>query len=182
MSNDFHPDHNTPKAFLDEIYSRQLATIRNGSDLVFCVSYMDERQIRESIVDDVVAVTMWEKQKTGQKLHYDVVEMLKFVDADQHSRVIEQLTHPEIASLFNVTDGQYRIIDNPEVLKAAMDYAGVWYEGFTPPEGTEVLTINTGKVNEAIDTHGSLENLAKYLAAEVEMDMQTNAPSTTTHH
>lgn len=180
MSNDFHPEHNTAEAFLGEIYSRQLATISNGGDTIFCIRNMTEQEVREAIVDDILAVTMWEIQNPGKPISYDLKEMLRFVHQDYRKNVEGQLNHPEIDGLFTIIDGQYRIIKEPAVLKAAMNYCGAWYNGYTPPEDVEVIGVNREKFEEVVKAHGSVENLAKSMAAQLVMDDAANAPVPTT--
>ena len=180
MSNDFHSEHNTAEAFLGEIYARQLVSIIVDGEHMCCVSNMTEREVREAIVDDVLAVTMWETQNPDKPISLDFQEMLRFVHEDYRSLVETQLNHPEIAGLMTVVDGQYRIVKEHAVLKAVMDYAGVWYDGFTPPDDIEIIGINREKFDEMIKTHGSIENLAKNISAQVDMDLTANSPTTTT--
>lgn len=119
----------TPEDFLNNDYNWFLIdtawmSVRNMSDV----------SLRESIVDDALTVTMYElENKTS--LAWDNKHLQSKLCADAYQRVMGQLSHQEIAGLL-VTDGnKIRIRNNREILQAAMDYCGHWYEGYNVPDG-----------------------------------------------
>lgn len=107
---------------------------------------MDDRALRQSIVQDVLGFTMYEIE-SGKD--YDLREpvLLKWVNPSDWLRVKTQLKHPEIAGLIEInSSGAIRIHRNRAVLETAMAYCGVWWGGFMPSDMSGVdITSNPTK-------------------------------------
>lgn len=164
---DFHPSHRNPKIFLGCEFSRD---ITDGE--VFSARYMTDEELRQSIVADILAVTIWEKQ-TEQTLEFGCDEFYRFVDDIYlQRRILDQFTHPEIEGLLDIDEDhkRYRIRDQKEILQAAMGYCGVYYHGYDAPEG--LVTIN----RDAIENMGGVETAAMSLL----MDIAATVPEVTT--
>jgi hypothetical protein len=93
--------------------------------------------VRKAIVADVLLITMFELQ-TSQKFVWSVDALLEHVPKGFHPKVLEQLEHDEINELFELelmskTHIEIRVRAQYETLQHAMEYCGVFYEGFTKP-------------------------------------------------
>lgn len=174
---DFNPEFKDPQKFLNCVYAFQL--VHNS---VFSVDNMSDEELRQSIIEDLLAITMWEKQ-FGEKLHFGFTRLFNFVLRSQRKRITEQMKHPEIEGLIHIftPEGhdhqQLRIIDKQPILQAAMDYCGCWYSGFNIP--SDALRIN----HERIEELGGFDAVVDLVATEVMpqiMEQEANAPFTTT--
>lgn len=158
----FPPEHLDPKVFLDCKYARELQDDPSATSVT---DYTDE-EVRHSIVQDVLAVTFWEKQ-VGGKLNFDWSELVRFIGAASLVRVEEAYKHPDVQVHLQVTDGQIRLKEGRVLEQAAMDYCGVWYDGFDMPD--DVFRVNRDALSDAVGRHSSIEKLADALM----MDMQS---------
>lgn len=144
-------------------YTRELMT--DGD--VWSPSNMTDDELRQAIVQDILAFTMTEIETT-EKFNLTERELVKFVIPLQRRRILDMLKHPEIVGLINYSNGHLRIRDDENIRQAAMDFCGVWYDGYTPTDPTGVITINTSAVVQAVEEHGGIDNLAAALAMEIE--------------
>lgn len=164
MSEDFHDSLRNPEAFfnMEEIWE----VVDN---YVFSIRNVSEEELRRFIVQDVLAVTMWEKH-FGRPIHFGMSKLMRFLNRDLYKRVWAAVRHEEIASLLKITrtdtGSEIRICDDRAILQAAMDYAGVWYSGYVMPE-TGVFRINRDALNLAAEAHGGFDNLASSIAMDV---------------
>jgi len=143
---------------------------------VFSVKNMDDQELRESIVDDLLSVTFWEIQHS-ESVSFDTDALMRFITGSMRARVLDQLTHPEIAGLIEFTDRGIRIKTDRAILQAAQDYAGVWYGDFKPTDPTtKIITVNTDVLASAIRACGSTDALATSLAMDLVSDAPVNHP------
>lgn len=164
----FHPTHNTADKFLGERYTRELMS----DGLAWCTTNMSDEELRMAIIGDLVSYTMWEKEFNIQ-LPITFEELTRFVLPEDVERIRQQLEHEEIKHLFVFDNNVYRMKDDRAVLQAAMDFTGIWYETYVPPEGSEGIVVTNREVlTEAVEKYGSVDNLAKALA----MDLETYVP------
>lgn len=141
---------------------------------VFSVDNMSDDELRQSIVDDVLAVTIWEKQM-DQKVDFTVDTLCRFLSVEQKTRVQEVMKHPFIWGLFNPDlKDNIRILDDKAVLQAAMNYCGVWFTGYDTPDG--IIRIDRHALQEAMDNNGGIDNLVNGLV----MDLTATHSGTTT--
>jgi hypothetical protein len=165
---------------------KNLQTISETRELVntsvFCTTNMDDRQLREAIVQDVLAFTMLNVE-TKQSFNLDGQELMRFMRIQsERLRVARAFKHPEISGLVKVSNPLYAWVDSPEsrsntriwmstdrsVLQAAMDYCGVWYDGYMPTDMSGVIVVNTEALETAVEKHGGIDNLATALAMDLE--------------
>lgn len=183
-------------AFFNNEYAWQLV---DGD--VFSVRYMTEQEVLESIVDDILNVTMLEKT-TGKKCFFGFSKLTRFLDSEWRNKIKVLLNHDSISGLICCTPAtiehfsasinelllenilkkgshkQIRIKDDRAILQAAMDFCGCWYEGFPPPEGVKLLQFNTEKINSEIHKFGSIENLSQSLAMDITARIQKSDKTT----
>jgi hypothetical protein len=170
--NDFLPDFADPEVFLNYEFAFQV--IHNP---VFSINNMSDEELRQSIIEDLLSVTMWEKQ-FNRKLHYGFTRFLHFLPRHMHSRVYDQMKHVEIIDLIEVTitktGSELRIRDNREILQAAMDYASVWYSGFSFPNDTSIIFLDREAISTAFVESGGVEALASSLTMDIVANTQNN--------
>jgi hypothetical protein len=150
---------------------------------LFSIAAMNDHELRQSIVQDILAPTMWELEK-GESVNFDLTEFLRFVpDSGDRQRVLHQMWHDDIKDLIlgklcgnNDNNGQVRIKTDRASMQAAMDYCGVWAHGYDMPEG--VIVTNYDDLDNAAETHGGLENLA----ASLYQDMSASVSGNQTRH
>lgn len=162
MSNDFNPQDRDWNRFINDPLIRELA------DTEFCSlsGYTDE-EIRQSVVQDILTITFWEKT-FGEKKLFNLLELLKFVHRDNLYRVLDALHHPEVSGLVERTKDGLRIRNNRSIEQHAMDYCGVYMSGYDMPEGT--IVTNRQEAADTFRYYGSVENMAAALA----MDLQAS--------
>lgn len=133
----------------------------------FSTRNMSDKELREAIINDVLIVTIWEKQ-TNKKAKFGIKTLCRYLDHNQRSRVREQLQHQEISGLFDMFMSEcLRIKDNKEILQAAMDYAGVWYTGYAPATGNDVICFDRQVIQEKIEETGGMENFINSIAMNI---------------
>ena len=165
MSDFFTTD---PVKFLNEKYARQITHSE-----VFSIVNMSEAEVKESLIDDILSVTMFEKQ-TNQKVRFDFKELTRFIPKQIHHIVEHALQDIEIQKLITHIDGEYRINPDTASLKAAMDFCGCYYSGFEVPEGVELFRLDLEKL--------AVKDDVQSLINSVYMDVMTNSPTSDSVH
>lgn len=158
---------NIAQRFLGDRYARELTYIED----VCCTSNMTDKEIRESILVDLMNFHFWELEHQT-KLHIDFGELTRHAKKAEYLRILEQLSHPDIASCFkqDKDTGAISIIPTRENLQWCMDYSGVWFEGYQMPD--DVIRINTDVFDNKVREHGGVENLISAMA----MELMSNSP------
>lgn len=156
---DFVEIFRDPKVFLAEEAAFQIV-----DNDVFSIWNMSEHELLEAIIEDILAVTMWEKQ-TEKAIHFTAVELVRFLrPARSWSKVLNTLPDPRIRNMISNVPGELiRIKDNPEILQMAMDFCGVWYTGFKPSKETKVIIPNREMIQTETKKYGDISTLAKSL-------------------
>lgn len=167
---DFNEEFRDPYKLLNDGIIRQLV-----DNHLFSVKNMSPKELLESIVEDILMVTMWEIQ-SERKLHFGYTKLVQFLPRQLHPLIYESLRNEEISGLIEITVTQFhskelRIKNNPVILQAAMDYCGVWYSGFTMPE-EGVISLD----REKIQSLGGIDAIGQ----SVLMDMLANTASPVT--
>ncbi len=128
---------------------------------IYSVANMSDDEIVASILDDLLKCHFINHKMTngGMKWH----QLFRFIRSrGQVNRVLNALLDDRVQELtFEDEKGYLRLIPNRELLHKAMNTARVWYKGFEPPEGSEVLSL-TEKGQELFETMG--EDAAEYIA------------------
>lgn len=165
----FNEEHRDAQVFLDCIYARCLADIYEMGQLTFSVSNMTDLEVLESIVGDIVGATMWEIQ-TEKTLNFDRVELLKFVPQEQHLRILTILNEDSFVRnlLADEVNGQLRI--DKDKLQQAMDFSGVWYDGYEMAE--DAIVVDREAINPMFQNPVLLSSLL--------MEMKANTQGTKT--
>ena len=126
-------DGSAIKAFADAWYlvDTDVISIRN----------MDDEELRKAIVEELVDVEYWRRH--GKKMSYRVEDLVRFLPAVLHSRVMGAFADPHLQSfLERRDDGELRI--DPVHLQDAMDFCGVWLEGEAPLTDEAVYIAGPG--------------------------------------
>ena len=152
---DFHPDHRDPVKFLQCEEARQLV---NGE--FFNINNMSNDELMQAIIDDVLAVTIWEIQ-TGLTLYFDMSELTRFLTLSQKLRLTSLLKNDEVKKYLEYKGAQIRIKTDPYTLKSAMEYVGVSYNNYALPG--PVIQVN----REAFKSF-DFNDLAKSIAMDLE--------------
>lgn len=153
----------------------------------FSVDAMTDQELQEAIINDILQVTMLEKE-TGKKCNFTEKTLVRFLCSEQKERVVKMLaevmglvelveTTPDNFPNFSVEMSkrvikrhgypQLRIRDNRVILQEAMNFAGYWFDGFSPPEGVQAFSINMEKVNAEVEKYGSFHNFIDSLAMDI---------------
>lgn len=144
----------------------------------YSIDYMCDRELREAIVEELLNVTMMERKNNFQ-LDFGYNQLFKFVMRHHHKRIKKALVHEEICELITRQEIngkiQLRIKNNTAILQACMEYCGVYYDGFTIPEGVTVYGL-TPEVKELI-AHNGVDEVASFISKEV-----FTIPSSTEKH
>lgn len=167
----FNPLLNTDKKFLAERYGRELM----NDNLAWSTENMSNEDLRMAIIADLISFGVWNQEKKT-KLNITFAELTRFVTPSDVDRIREQIDHEEIKHLIILTDGIYSLKEGREVYQAAMDYCGIWYEGYKAPDDFGVISVNHEVINDAVNEFGSIENLAVALA----MDLNCHVPISNT--
>lgn len=177
MNTNFHHTHADSQAFLNCEETFQLT---HGD--FFSINNMSDKELREAILNDLILITMWEKQH-NQKLHFGFTKMFRFLPRDLHDRVRKQMKHDEICELIQITHLKHgteiRIKDNHQILQAAMDYSGVWFDGFEMPDDIPIICVDHQKIEKMGGHEVVVETLTTKIMASI-MDEKSNAPSNNT--
>lgn len=101
------------------------------------IRHMSDEELKQAIVEDLLNVTYWEKE--GKVMTFTPAHLTRHVPARMHPRVNAGFLDPFVQSLLdNRDDGQVRI--HMDHMQDAMDFAGVWHEGFIALTGEPVYT------------------------------------------
>lgn len=140
---------------------------------VFSVDNMSDREVRESILEDLLEVAAWES-KNDAKLNFTVETLVRFISNEkQKLRVFNALCHPEITLLLTLPEEQLRIKSNWNIQQAAMDYCGVWHEGHEIP--------GVGIIDQKELSKKDKEDLVNKLSG-VFLEISSNVPGNKTVH
>ncbi len=150
---------------------------------MFSINNMSDKEVRESIIHDILMVTMIEKEEKVT-LDFDQHQLFRWIKLTQHGYVFTQMNNQEISGLIENKNGQLRIKDQREILQAAMDYCGHWYDGFEPPEGEEdIFRVNAEGFQAQVEEAGGFDqfcqNVFDKIAPEL-MDLEATVPGSKT--
>ena len=179
---DFFEDARDPQVFLGERDAWTLADTFVDGELMWSTKNMNEQELIESIIDDVLDVTMWEIQ-TGKKLDVTVEKLLRFTNEDMKSKIRELIeNNPYVGSFVGVFGTQVRI--HGQNITAAMEACGAYYDYHGMMDDIKEQLANAEETVEnkltqaaALEQYGSLENMAKALSMELEQNVP-DAPKT----
>lgn len=133
----------------------------------FSVKNMSDVELGESIVNDVLIATFYEKE--GNVVNFTPEILVRFLRGPVRQKVLEKLQSNDLARYFDTTNGQLRIKNDRNILQAAQDYAGVIYGDFEFTDKTQpYIEIDRSAVSAAAGAAGSFENLV----ASLSMDLQ----------
>jgi hypothetical protein len=108
---------------------------------VLSVRDMDDHELRQAIVEELLMAEDW--RRGGKEMGYRAEDLVRFLPADLHARVLAAFSDPHLQSfLERRDDGEVRI--DPAHLQDAMDYCGVWLEGVVPLTDDAVYTAGPG--------------------------------------
>lgn len=158
---DFNPHDADPIAFAADRFARELC---DTDGMISFVADYSEQEIRQSVIQDILTFTMWEIQ-FEKTIDFTPQQLMAYCSNETCVRVISALNHPDVLALIEYRDQQIRIKDNREIRQAAMDYCGVFFDGYSMPEG--VIIVNREAMHEAIDAHGGLDNLVTAMAMDI---------------
>lgn len=137
---------------------------------VFSINNMSDEELRQSIVDDVLLITMIEKEEKVT-IDFDQQQLFRWIKPTQHGWVYSQMGHPEISGLIERKNGQIRIKDQHEILQAAMDYCGHWWDGFTIPNEPGIVTLNHDVFEEKVNAAGGFDQFVEGLTQTLMVDL-----------
>lgn len=143
---------------------------------VVYVANMNDREIRKSLVQDVLMVTMWEKY-FNKKAHFTPQMLYRNITSTRlKSRVCTQMANAEVHKLMTISSegDSIRIKDDPAILQAAMDYCGVYYTGFEMSK--ECIVVNQENLQHAADAAGGIDELAQSVL--MDLNATTKNPGT----
>ena len=147
------------KNFMGDSVGRQLG------DQPFCkVADFTDDELCQAIVDDILAVTMFERVTTNKIGMFDKEELVKFAGEENKGRIKLLIHRVDIKHLIVFhEDGNLRIPNEHEILQAAMDYCGCVYDGFKMVEGEQYFSLNMAKIEEM----GGIEAVAEQVAMDI---------------
>lgn len=150
---------------------------------VFSINNMNDKEVCESIIHDILMVTMLEKED-NVKIDFGQHHLFRWIKPHQHQRVFREMLNPEIQGLIESKNGQLRIKNIKEVLQAAMDYCGHWWNGFTPPAGEEgILCLNHEAFEETVEEAGGFDEFIQTVYDKIApdlMDIEATVPGNRT--
>lgn len=116
---------------------------------VYSVRNMSEKELKQSIIQDIVGVTMFEKE-FGYDCYFGLSNLVVRLDGEYCDKIHKLLaTDPEITGMVEFVGGKgYRIKNDRETLQKAMDYSGVWYDGFDMPEDVIIRDMEGLEMDE----------------------------------
>ena len=141
---------------------------------VFSINNMSDREIRESIIEDLLVVTVYEiREKT--EVRYTQWSLVRWLPFYKRSSILKMVDHCEIANLIERSEGKIRIRNDRNILRAAMEYCGVYYEEWFDKEELpkDLIGLNSQVVEELIEANGSFDNMVKSLAMGLEANCST---------
>lgn len=138
----------------------------------YSIDYMSDQELREAIVEELLNVTMMERKHNFQ-LDFGYNQLFKFVMRHHYKRIKAAMQHDEISELMDNKEIngkiQLRIKNNPVILQAVMEYCGVFYDGFTIPEGTVVYGL-TQETKDLLSTN-TVDEVVSYIAKQIEPNL-----------
>lgn len=161
----------TAQEFLDCMMVREFMDCEFHS-----TAWMSEQEMKESIIQDILTFTMEENKFPGEKLFLDFGELTRFVNNKSVNFAVGFVTSAEFQALVLYGEKGYRVKPEREILQAAMDYCGVYWEGFKMPP--DCICVDREAFKEQVDKHGGLNNFATAL----EMDIQASVPTQSNVH
>jgi len=126
---DFQEKYRDPEVFRSDPEWRELMsrTTLRGVTIAILKSMSDD-QIKETVVGDILAVTMYELQ-SGNKVKFEFEDLYRYLTGYDFGRA--RKAYQAISGHFVVAnDRQPRI--KPELLAEAMEYCGVYFTGYMP--------------------------------------------------
>lgn len=166
MTFDFDSSYRDVNVLLNDEDIRQV--VHNE---LWSVDNMTDQELMESIINDILFITIWEIQ-TGDTANFDFVEFFKFVTLEHRPRITAMMQRNEIFGLieekWSAEGCQLRIRNDHAVLQAAMDFCGVYYSGFDMPD--DVIIINHDVLDEKISEAGGIDNLAAIIAMDIQAE------------
>lgn len=141
---------------------------------MFSINNMSDQEVRESIIHDILMVTMIEKEEKTS-IDFGQSQLFRWIKLTQHGYVFSQMNNSEICGLIENKNGQLRIKDQIEILQAAMDYCGHWYNGFTPPEGMEgILCVDTEAFQAQVEEAGGFDQFCQNVFDKIAPELMDN--------
>lgn len=153
--------------FLTEPYSRELMEdplIGTG------VRRYSNKEIQEAIVQDVLQC-YFHNLDDHTNIKMTQLELLRFVPLSLRRKVVKAMNEVIGMGLIHFNK-DFCLVPVTDKLQAAMDFCGVWFGNFEPPKDVKVIYGIPDNIEKAVAKNGSIENLAKSLA----MDLNANAP------
>ena len=93
------------------------------------ITMMTEEEIRQSIIGDILIATMFEVN--GIEFYpFTMEDLLKFIPVKLHNLIIPQMEHDQVKHIITTDNGQLRIRKEKEILKHAMNFSGIIYDGY----------------------------------------------------
>ena len=122
---DFLSKYRDPVVFMTDVEWRSLnsRTICGGA-VIGSIKVMTDDEFKETIVEDVLSVTMYERQ-SGNQVSFDMGDLFCLLTRQDFTRA-SRLFRELLNELIIVNDRKPRI--QPGKLEAAMNYCGVFYE------------------------------------------------------
>ncbi len=117
----------------------------------YSIIHMDDVELAESICNDLLLV--WEMESLNHKVSFTFVHLTRHVPPSMHPRVKGILDVLLDTGVIVCRDSELRIYNSRDMLQEAMDFAGSWFEGFDPPEDTEIFSF-TEKGKQLINELG----------------------------
>jgi hypothetical protein len=162
---DFTKQDEDLEKFLNNQWARELL-----DDVVIDLGDYSDEEIRESVVQDILMMTMWEV-KFQKSMCFKLDDLVMFVSNHNRPRVLEALDHPDVVIFLDSvkkTQDQLRIRPERVVKQAAMDYCGVYYSGYDIPP--DAIMVNREVLEDLVEETGGVEPLAKSLAMDLESE------------
>lgn len=141
---------------------------------VFSINNMSDREIRESIIEDLLVVTVYEiREKTEVK--YTQWSLVRWLPFYRRNSILRMLDHCEIANLIERSEGKIRIRNDRNILRAAMEYCGVYYSEWFDKEELpkDLIGLNNQVVKELIEKNGSFDNVVKSFTMDLKANCST---------
>lgn len=122
------------------IANRECWNLKDDDGFGYTTKAMSEEELQQAIVEDLLLIVQFRSE--GKECGGDFVHLTRFLDQFSRDRVAAQLESPMVKSLtMRGLNGEIEL--NPEYLQDAMDFSGVWIEGFEPLAGETSLAVNS---------------------------------------
>ena len=111
------------------IGTRWCWNLRDDDDGTYSTQWMSDDELAEAVVEDLINVMNWRLK--GKEVGGDVVHLTRFLSGESAERAKAVFEHPFVKSVtFVAPDGSVEL--DPEHLQDAMDFCGVWLDGWDP--------------------------------------------------